>query len=83
MAFPASVLLQLSRQPQNEAQNWILGIVANGLLLTLLSQEYATVARAVVNSTQRAKYDVQSEYQSYSVDLFCHYIIIILYFAGI
>ena len=32
MAFPASVLLQLSRQPQNEAQNWILGIVANGLL---------------------------------------------------
>ena len=31
MAFPASVLLQLSRQPQNEAQNWILGIVANGL----------------------------------------------------
>ena len=32
MAFPASVLLQLSRQPQNEAQHWILGIVANGLL---------------------------------------------------
>ena len=35
MAFPASVLPQLSRQPQNEAQNWILGIVANGLLVQL------------------------------------------------
>ena len=32
MAFLSSVLLQLSRHPQNEAQNWIMGNVANGLL---------------------------------------------------
>ena len=32
VAFPASLLLQLSRHPPNEAQNWIMGNVANGLL---------------------------------------------------
>ena len=32
VAFPASELLQHSRHPQNEAQNWIMGSVANGLL---------------------------------------------------
>ena len=31
VAFPAFVLLQLSRHPQNEAQHWVVGNVANDL----------------------------------------------------